>query len=101
MTERGYPGWHAAALPWLHEHRVAAIGADTPNDVRPSGYDEVSDPIHYVGIVAMGLWLIDNCDLTELASTCDRLQRWTFELIVAGLRMRGGTGSPVNPIALL
>lgn len=101
MTERGYPGWHAAALPWLHEHRVAAIGADTPNDVRPSGYDEVSDPIHYVGIVAMGLWLIDNCDLTELASTCDRLQRWTFEFIVAGLRMRGGTGSPVNPIALL
>jgi kynurenine formamidase len=96
----GYPGWHAACLPWLHRHQVAAIAADTANDARPSGYHRVPTPVHYIGIVAMGLWLIDNCDLTELAQTCTRLGRWTFQFIASGLRLRGGTGSPVNPIAI-
>ena len=85
-----------------YTNTVAAIGADTAERCRDHRVTtRCPIPIHYVGIVAMGLWLIDNCDLTELASTCDRLQRWTFEFIVAGLRLRGGTGSPVNPIALL
>jgi kynurenine formamidase len=97
----GYPGWHASTLPWVHEHQVAAIAADTANDARPSGYKRVPNPVHYVGIVAMGLWLIDNCDLDELVDTCARLDRWTFLFTVSGLRLRGGTGSPVNPIALL
>ncbi|MCW3820935.1 cyclase family protein, partial [Micromonospora sp. DR5-3] len=30
-------GWHASCLPWLHERGVALIGADTPQDVQPSG----------------------------------------------------------------
>jgi kynurenine formamidase len=97
----GYPGWHASALPWLHERDVAMIGCDTATDVQPSGYERVPTPVHYVGIVAMGLWLIDNCDLQELAAHCERLQRWTFLFMLSGLRVRGGTGSPVNPIAVL
>jgi kynurenine formamidase len=100
IASEGYPGWHAACLPWLHERQVAAIAADTANDARPSGYHKVPTPVHYVGIVAMGLWLIDNCDLAELAQTCTRLRRWSFLFIASGLRLRGGTGSPVNPIAM-
>jgi hypothetical protein len=57
-------------------------------------------PVHAIGIVAMGLWLLDNCDLEELASTCERLGRFEFQLQLAPLRIAGGTGSPVNPIAL-
>src|SRR5271155_2440477 len=26
--EMGWPGWHAASLPWIHERGVVAIGAD-------------------------------------------------------------------------
>src|SRR5207249_1111015 len=100
IASDGYPGWHASTLPWLRDHRVAAIGADTANDVQPSGYRGLPTPVHYVGIVAMGLWLIDNCDLCELAATCNRLGRWTFLFMLSGLRLRGGTGSPVNPIAM-
>ena len=47
----------------------------------------------------MGLWLIDNCDLEEAAKTCTRLRRWEFCFTLAPLRIEGGTGSPVNPIA--
>ena len=43
------------------------IGSDVAQDPTPSGYKNVSMPIHMVGIVAMGLWLIDNCQLEDLA----------------------------------
>jgi kynurenine formamidase len=93
------PGWHASTLPWVHEHRIALTGADTFCDYRPSGYD-FRTPFHTVGIVAMGLSLVDNLDLTRLADRCAELGRWTFALSIAPLPLRGGTGCPVNPIAI-
>ena len=98
--QNGQAGWHAACLPWLHERGVAAIGCDTAQDVVPSGYAQVALPLHLIGIVAMGLWLFDNCDLEALAATCARLRRWEFCFTVAPLRIEGGTGSPVNPLAI-
>ena len=43
--------------------------------------------------------LIDNTDLGELSRTADRLKRYTFLLTVAPIRVKTGTGVPVNPIA--
>lgn len=93
------PGWQAACLPWLRERGVSFIGADTANDVSPSGYSAIALPVHVIGLVAMGLWLVDNWDLEELAATCERLSRWEFLLTVNPLRLSGLTGSAVNPIA--
>ncbi|GLY95944.1 cyclase family protein [Actinoplanes sp. NBRC 103695] len=92
-------GWHASCLPWLRERGVALIGADTPQDVQPSGYDDVLMPVHAVGLVAMGLWLLDNCDLEACAATAAELGQWDFQLAVAPVRFAGTSGSPVNPIA--
>ncbi|MET8994148.1 cyclase family protein [Amycolatopsis sp. NPDC004169] len=92
-------GWHASCLPWLHERGVALIGADTPTDVQPSGYDDLAMPVHTVGLVAMGLWLLDNCDLEACAATAAELGQWDFQLAVAPVRFAGTSGSPVNPIA--
>jgi kynurenine formamidase len=47
----------------------------------------------------MGLWLLDACDLEALAATCTRLRRSEFCFSIAPLRIEGGTGSPVNPLA--
>ncbi|MBV8980244.1 MAG: cyclase family protein [Acidimicrobiia bacterium] len=93
------PGWQAACLPWLHERGASFIGCDTANDVSPSGYGTIALPVHVIGLVAMGLWLVDNWDLEELARTCERLSRWHFLLSVNPLRLTGLTGSAVNPIA--
>ena len=95
----GRAGWHASCLPWFSERGVAAIGCDTAQDAMPSGYERVRSPIHSVGIVAMGLWLIDNCDLEALSQTCDRFGRWEFLFTLAPLRWVGATGSPANPLA--
>ena len=60
----GRPGLHAETLPWLHERGISIIVADASQDVDPSDYQVVGLPVHRVGIVAMGLWLIDaaNCE---------------------------------------
>jgi kynurenine formamidase len=100
VQETGRAGWHAACLPWLRERDVALIGADTAQDVHPCGYPSFRSPVHAIGIVAMGLWLLDNCDLEPLAELCRRLGRFEFMLQVTPLRLAGATGSPVNPIAV-
>ncbi|MFC9361495.1 cyclase family protein [Rhodococcus sp. NPDC057014] len=95
----GQPGWHAACLPWLRERDVAYVGCDTGQDTLPSGYDTIPLPIHTVGQSAMGLWLIDHCDLYECAQTAERLQQWDFLLSAAPIRFEATSGSAVNPIA--
>jgi kynurenine formamidase len=91
----------AACLPWLREHDVAVMGADTGNDVMPSQYPDLGLPVHAVGMGAIGLWILDNPDYEELAETCARLGRWDFQMIVAPLKLAYATGSPVNPLAML
>ena len=96
----GRPGLHAATLPWLHQRGVAIIVADASHDVDPSGYPTIGLPIHKVGIVAMGLWLLDAADCEALVDVCRRLRRWEFMFVVAPLRFHHATGSPVNPLAI-
>ena len=96
----GRPGLHAAALPWLRERGVSLIAADASQDVAPSGYNRLPLPVHSVGIVAMGLWLIDAANFEELAPVCERLGRWDFMFMMAPLRLNNTTGSPVNPLAV-
>jgi hypothetical protein len=49
----------------------------------------------------MGVHLLDNLALLELSNACAARNRWEFLFVVAPLRIPGGTGSPLNPIALL
>jgi kynurenine formamidase len=87
-------------LPLLRERGVAVLGSDTGNDVTPTGYDRFSNPVHQIGIVAMGLWILDNAWLDDLAEACRARQRWEFLLSIAPLRLTNATGSPVNPVAV-
>jgi hypothetical protein len=48
----------------------------------------------------MGVHLLDNLALAELAHACAERGRYEFVFLAAPLRVPGGTGSPLNPIAL-
>jgi kynurenine formamidase len=96
----GSPGPHAALAPWLRERGVAMWGSDTHNDVTPTPYPGMGHPFHIVALVGLGLWLIDNMNLEDLARACRERGRWEFLLTIAPLRLRNVTGSPVNPIAM-
>ena len=98
--QAGSPGPHAALAPWLRERGVAMWGSDTHNDVAPTPYPGIGHPFHIVALVGLGLWLIDNMNLEDLARACAERSRWEFLLTIAPLRLRNVTGSPVNPIAL-
>jgi kynurenine formamidase len=101
-VDAGQAGWHASSMPWLHEREVAVIASDTAQDVIPTGYEgsDLGLPVHSIGLVAMGLWLIDNCDLEDVRSTCEQQGRSEFLVSIPTLRLAGATGSPVNPIAM-
>ena len=96
----GSPAAHVACMPWLRERDVAMLGTDTHNDVSPATHPGLGNVVHIVGLVGMGLWLIDNANLEDLAQACVARRRWEFMLTIAPLRLQGVTGSPVNPIAL-
>jgi len=87
-------------LPLLRERGVAVLGSDTGNDVQPTGYERFSNPIHQIGIVALGLWILDNAWLDDLAEACRARNRWSFLMNILPLRIPNGTGSPVNPVAV-
>jgi kynurenine formamidase len=93
------PGLHAATLPWFREHDVAVVGTDTGTERRPSTHTWVA-PFHVVAMTAIGMWVLDNFELEELAATCRELGRWEFLMVIAPLRFKGTTGSPVNPLAI-
>jgi len=95
----GSPGVHVSALPLLRERDAAVLGTDVGLDVVPAGVEGVVIPTHTVAIASMGLLIIDNADLEELAATAARLNRWEFMLSVAPIPVAGATGSVVNAIA--
>jgi len=95
------PGLAADCVPWLYEHDVAVLATDYVSDAIPSPYPRVGLPVHTVGIVAMGLWILDNAELGPLSAECQKLGRWTFLTTIAPLRIARSTGSPVNPLAVL
>jgi kynurenine formamidase len=99
---QGLSGLHPECARWLKDRGVSVLGSDGISDHMPAG--PVAGwpfPIHQIGITAVGLHLIDNMHLLHLAEACAEAGRWAFQLSVAPLRVVGGTGCPVNPIAVL
>ncbi len=94
-------GLHPDAMEYLAERQVAALGSDSNSDAAPSGVEGVAFPVHVLAIHAMGLHLLDYLQFDDLVPACEAAGRWSFLCVVAPLRLPGGTGSPVNPIAVL
>ena len=54
-----------------------------------------------MAVNALGVHLLDYLQFTELAMACAGASRWSFLCVIAPPRLPTGTGSPVNPIAIL
>ncbi|MEV6329194.1 cyclase family protein [Streptomyces sp. NPDC051909] len=94
-------GLHPTAVEFLAEREVAVLGGDGNNDTAPSAVPDVAFPVHVLAIHALGIHLMDYLRFEDLVPVCARAGRWSFLCVVAPLRLTGGTGSPVNPIAVL
>jgi len=99
-TAKAKPGLHPRAMPFLAERGVAALGCDGNSDTAPSTTEGVGFPIHVLALNAMGVHLFDYLQLEELCGACEPSGRWEFLFVAAPLRIAGGTGSPLNPLAI-
>ncbi|MEE4283673.1 MAG: cyclase family protein, partial [Pseudomonadales bacterium] len=93
-------GMHASVAAWLKARDVAVIGCDGVSDVMPSGVEGLVNPLHELVLVGLGMPILDNLDLEAVAEQATRSGRSTFLFVGAPLRVPGGTGSPLNPLAI-
>jgi kynurenine formamidase len=94
---RGNPGLGIAASEWLARQNPMLVGADTPPvEVSPNPDPQVSLPTHQIMLVINGIHLLENLKLDELAAK----RVYEFAFIVEPLKIQGGTGSTVAPIAI-
>lgn len=96
----GAAGMHASVAKWLHDREVAVIGCDGVSDVMPSGVEGLGNPLHELVLIGLGMPILDNLDLDAVAAAAIARDRWTFLFVGAPLRIPGGTGSPLNPLAV-
>ena len=97
MFQKQKSGFGASACNLLVERKIVLTGADTwaveavpgENAARPFECHVQMQTRH-------GIWNLENMDLTQLVE--DNVSEFLF--VWAPLKIKGGTGSPGNPIAL-
>jgi kynurenine formamidase len=96
-----YPraGLHAECVEWMYKRQVSVYGGDCIEKL-PYPSERFTSAMHMIVLASMGLPILDWPSLTELAKTCERLNRWDYLLTTAPLRLAGGTSSPVNPLCV-
>lgn len=95
-----FPGMTVDAIRWMNEREVCLFAGDIGD--RPPGYGAESDiiPLHFVALARLGMPLIDNARVDELAAVCAELGRWDFLFSLGTIPILGATGLPVNPLAV-
>jgi kynurenine formamidase len=93
-------GVSAEATEWVLEHEPVAVGADNlawdvPGD-EPDPATGTTLPGHVLALVRAGVYIVESLNLEQLAA--DGVREFSF--VCLPLKLRGGTGSPVRPIAI-
>jgi len=98
---RQMPGLGIDCAEWLHHRNVAAIATDT-NAVEVIPFEDPTTPLplHMLCIRDMGLTLGEMFYLEDLASDCANDNTWEFFFTAPPLKVSGGVGSPLNPLAI-
>lgn len=93
----GQPGIGATAAEWLAKLNVVLIGSDNWGiEIYPNPDKQIRLPVHAIALVVNGIFLLENMELAALAKD----KAYEFAFIVEPLKIKGGTGSTVAPIAV-
>ncbi len=87
------PGVNREAAEWLSAQGVFAAGSDT---IAFESMPAPTMPVHVHLLVESGIHIIEALDLEGLARSGVR----EFVFTASPLRIRGGTGSPIRPLAI-
>jgi kynurenine formamidase len=89
------PGLGLSAVDYVADHDLAVVGSDNAA-VEVIPFETSFIPVHVELLVKRGITLLEHLVLTPL--TADGVRECL--LVVGPLLVTGGTGSPVNPIAI-
>ena len=93
----GCPGIGVAAAEWLAQQDVMLLGSDNfPVEIAPNPDKNLSLPVHQIALAVNGIFLLENLKLDELVAK----RAYEFAFIVQPLKIKGGTGSTVAPVAV-
>jgi kynurenine formamidase len=91
------PGLGVKSAQWIIDKNPILLGADNwPVEVAPNPDPQLSLPVHQLALVVNGVHLLENLKLDELVGK----QVYEFAFIMQPLKIQGGTGSTVSPIAV-
>lgn len=94
-------GYYADTIPWIHERMPAFLGHDFNIDWNPRpGWEGMRNPVHVAVLNWMGINIVECLDLEQAVATARKLNRYEFMMTFAPLPVEGGTGSPLNPLAI-
>jgi kynurenine formamidase len=94
----GEPGLGMGTVDWIAAHDICAIGVDNNGvEVMPAEESGRHSPVHIAVVRGLGVPFIELVELDELA----RRGVYAFLLVVSPLKITGGTGSPVKPLAVI
>jgi len=94
--QQGTPGIDLEAARWLTGQGVFCIGSDNfAVEVTPT--PKGSNPVHVHCLVERGVHLLEVVNLEELSRT----RTAEFLLILVPMKIRGGTASPIRPLAVV
>ena len=96
LDSKGTPGVAANGAEWLAAKKPFAVGNDTAAFEQIVQTDITMDA-HRILLAQNGIHIIENLDLEELASS----GRADFAFVTLPLRIKGATGSPLRPVALV
>ena len=97
---REMAGLDSSVIPWLRERDVAVIGFEVPG-YRPQPPGDIPGfEVHNFALAMLGMQVLDRANFDAVAEAAAARNRWEFMLVISPLRIRNGTGSPVNPLGI-
>jgi kynurenine formamidase len=95
------PGPGLSTCRFLHDREVAALAVDNYScELMPSPVPGAAIPFHQVVIRDMGMTLGEMFNFEELAADSEADGVWESLVCATGIKVTGGVGSPVSPIAI-
>jgi kynurenine formamidase len=86
---------------WFYEREIPVYGTDTlGSEQTHSTRTGTTYPLHPYLITRLGVTMVEHLWLEDLADACAADGRYLFFLTIGALKLVGGTGSPINPIAI-
>ncbi len=93
--------WQREVAEWFHKMEIPAFITDTISNEGTKCADGTVRPALHIALMRnLGVTFMEIAWLEDLAADCARDGQYDFAFVAGPLKIVGGTGGPVNPVAI-